>query len=106
MDNVIIMRLRSGEDVIARVLRQTEDSIIIQQPMQILVEQDEKSKQVNVGLATYMPFVAKHSEIVIRLDSLISTGEPTIDLRSLYSRATSGLHLAPGSVVGAQTLVG
>lgn len=105
---VVALRLATGEDIVATVVsRSGSGDLVLQKPMQLILTPSKEEQSVEIGLVTFFPFAAKGASFHFGADRILLETEPSYDVKSLYLRATSSLHL-PNSreMVGHQVLKG
>ena len=105
MMNVKLLRLKSGEDVIADVtLVDTEDTIKIKNPAQIIpMGQQQQGGQMSMGFGPWAPF-AEEKEFEIPRDWLVYISTPNKDLLNQYNSVFGSGIVVPDMKVGKQLL--
>ena len=92
MGNILIIRLISGEEVIAN-MSLSESCIILKAPASIIVQAGRDGRP-SMGLADYLMF-ADNKEIRISTQHILFSYEPNSDIRNAYNSAFgSGIVLA------------
>jgi hypothetical protein len=82
MDNVKILRLNSGEDIIAS-LEYRPDSINLKEPMLVSIHYD--GKKSGVVMSYWLPaHILKQNSIAINSSDVLGTLEPTDSIIELY----------------------
>jgi len=84
MDNILIIRLISGEEVIANISL-SESSVTLKAPASIIIQAGRDGRQ-SMGLADYLMF-ADNKEIRISTQHILFSYEPNADLRNAYNSA-------------------
>ena len=83
---VKLLRLKSGEDIVAEhVLGKIGQNITIENPAMIMPLSDGRGKQVQVGLAPWMPFSAE-KRFDLPGDWVLLLTEPAPDLVNNYNQ--------------------
>ena len=103
--NVKLLRLKSGEDVIADVtLVDTEDTIILENPAILMPMGDTRGNQVlSMGFGPWAPF-ADQKEFEIPRDWLVYIATPSKDLLNSYNQMFGSGIVVPDMKVGKQLL--
>lgn len=94
--SVKVLRLVSGEEVIATITSGSDSGYFLENPAQILLQQGADGK-VGVGLAPFMAYVA--GKVYLNKFSVAAEGDPVVQMMNEYSRLFgSGIQLmTPGS---------
>ena len=105
MMNVKLLRLKSGEDIIADVtLVDTEDTIKIENPAVLMpMGQQQQGGQMSMGFGPWAPF-ADQKEFEIPRDWLVHMSTPTKDLLNQYNTMFGAGIVVPDMKVGKQLL--
>jgi hypothetical protein len=95
--SVKVFKLLNGEELIADVSSSSDAGYHLDQPAQIMMQQNEEGK-VGVGLAPYMVYV--EGKVYLNKTAIAAEGEPVIQMRNEYSRLFgSGIQLASAGSV-------
>lgn len=78
MNDVKIVRLTSGEELLCTIVDETQDSITIGDPTIIIPTQDR-----NIGLAPWLPY-AESEKVTVRRDSVVFIIAPVEQLAEQY----------------------
>ena len=93
MDNVIVIRLVNGEEVVADASRSEIAGVVLKNPAALVV-QPGRDGRPSVGLADYLMFSEK-KEITISDENILFSYEPNTDIKNAYSTSFgSGIVLA------------
>ena len=105
MMNVKLLRLKSGEDIIADVtLVDTEDTIKVTNPAVIMpMGQQQQGGQMSMGFGPWAPF-AEEKEFEIPRDWLVYLSTPSKDLFNSYQQMFGSGIVVPDMKVGKQLL--
>ena len=104
MMNVKLLRLKSGEDVIADVtLVDTEDTIKLENPAILMPMGDPKGGQMQMGFGPWAPF-SDQKEFEIPRDWLVFISTPGKDLLNQYNQMFGSGIVVPDMKVGKQLL--
>ena len=105
MMNVKLLRLKSGEDIIADVtLVDTEDTIKVKNPAVIMpMGQQQQGGQMSMGFGPWAPF-AEEKEFEIPRDWLVYISTPNMDLLNQYNQMFGSGIVVPDMKVGKQLL--
>jgi len=103
MINVKLLRLKSGEDIIADVtLVDTEDTIKIENPA-ILMPMGDKGGQMQMGFGPWAPF-SDDKEFEIPRDWIVFISTPGKDLINSYNQMFGSGIVVPNMKIGKQLL--
>ena len=98
MSDVKILRLTTGEDVIAKVTHNLEiDTVTLKQPFVIIPHQQGPGKPVQLMMTLYSPY-SKSDNVTIKNDKVISMVEPKEEILSSYQQNTSSILTTPGLI--------
>ena len=104
MMNVKLLRLKSGEDVIADVtLVDTEDTIKLENPAILMPMGDPKGGQMQMGFGPWAPF-SDQKEFEIPRDWLVFISTPGKDLLNQYNSMFGSGIVLPDMKSGKQLL--
>ena len=95
MSDVKIVRLQTGEDVIAKVDKDTTGNYNFDKPFVIIPTQAAPGKPVQLMMTPYMPY-ADEDKITIAADKVVTTVKPKKEILASYQKNTSRI-LTPGS---------
>ena len=102
--NVKLLRLKSGEDVIADVtLVDTEDTIKIENPAMLMPTGQSQGGHVQMGFGPWAPF-ADEQKFEIPRDWLVYISTPNKDLLNQYNSVFGSGIVVPDMKVGKQLL--
>ena len=98
MSDVKILRLTTGEDVIAKTTFNFEkNTVSLKQPFVIIPHQQGPGKPVQLMMTLYSPY-SKSDDIEIQTQSIISSVEPKEEILKSYKQNTSSILTAPGLI--------
>ena len=98
MSDVKILRLSTGEDVIAKVTHNLEiDTVTLKQPFVIIPHQQGPGKPVQLMMTLYSPY-SKENSVDIKNANVISIVEPKEELLTSYQQNTSSILTSPGLI--------
>ena len=99
MSNVKVVKLISGEDIIADIAEIEEANLVLlKKPMQIMLVPNGPSN-FGIGLAPFCPY-AKDGTVPIRAGAIVSIFEPETDMLNEYnSRYGSGLVVPESKII-------
>ena len=80
---VKLVRLKSGEDIIADILTESAEIVKVKNPAMLMPMSDGRGQQVQVGLAPWMPF-SEAKEFELPRDWVLLTTEPAQDIVNNY----------------------
>jgi len=96
MSDVKILRLITGEDVIAKV-EENDQGLSLNKPFVIIPHQQGPGKPVQLMMTLYSPY-SKSDSVTIKNDKVISMVEPKQEILSSYQQNTSSIVTAPGLI--------
>jgi hypothetical protein len=95
--NIKLIRLQTGEDLIADVTENT-DSITLENPCMVYVRPNQAGTGANIGLTPWLPYAEGKKQTIERRWVVLVT-DPVTDLKNEYNSAFgSGIVVAPASV--------
>jgi hypothetical protein len=96
MNNIMVYKLVTGEEIITSVQNEGADEIRAANPAVIIMQQTANG--VGVGLMPFMPYAS--GEISIRKSALVSSGTPDTKMVNEYNRIFgSGIEVVPASAL-------
>ena len=102
--NVKLLRLKSGEDVIADVtLVDTEDTIKLENPAMLIPTGPSQGGQMQMGFGPWAPF-SDDNKFEIPRDWLVYISTPGKDLLNQYNQMFGSGIVVPDMKVGKQLL--
>ena len=96
MQEVKLLRLSTGEDVIAKV-GENDQGISLHKPFVIIPQQSAPGQPIQLMMSLYNAF-GKSDTITISKDKIVFTTEPKDDLVKSYEQNTSRIIKAPGLI--------
>ena len=96
MQEVKILRLSTGEDVIAKV-GENDQGVSLKQAFVIIPHQQGPGKPVRLMMTLYAPY-SKSDTVTIKSENIISTQEPKDEILKSYEQNTSSIIKAPGLI--------
>jgi len=98
MSDVKILRLSTGEDVIAKVAHNLEtNTVTLKQPFVIIPHQQGPGKPVQLMMTLYSPY-SKNDTVDLKDINIISIVEPKDEILSSYQQNTSSILTTPGLI--------
>jgi hypothetical protein len=90
MDNIKIVRLKNGEDIVGQ-LYDIEDSYDVIEPMTVDVEY--RGKEAGLVMRHYLPIqLVKHNEVTIKQSDVLCIMEPSEDFAEYYVNTVEKVH--------------
>lgn len=90
--NVALIKMGSGEDVVAELVREEDDVLVINNPI-VMVPQGQQ-----VGFAPWSPFLADSvNELVIRRSYVVYVSEPKAEVAKNYTEIFSPIITPKGA---------
>jgi hypothetical protein len=94
--NVKLIRMWSGEDVIADLIKETDDSIVISNPIVVV----PSGQQGQVGLAPWSPLLkGKGTELEVTKKYVVYINEPQEEFVSNYRQMFTGIATPPKKLI-------
>ena len=98
MSDVKILRLSTGEDVIAKVTNNSDaGTVTLKQPFVIIPHQQGPGKPVQLMMTLYSPY-SKDDTVDLKDNNIISMVEPKDEILKSYQQNTSSIVTAPGLI--------
>ena len=101
--NLKLLRLRSGEDVICEVLKESAELIFIKNPA-MLMPVGSQGQQMQMGMAPWMPF-SDQNEFEIPRDWLVIMSDVVKDIANNYNQIFGSGIVVPDVKVDTKTLL-
>ena len=101
--NLKLLRLRSGEDVICEVLKESAELIFIKNPA-MLMPVGSQGQQMQMGMALWMPF-SEQNEFEIPRDWLVVMSDVVQDIANNYNQIFGSGIVVPDVKVDTKTLL-
>ena len=97
MQKVKILRLATGEDVIANTEEGSGDLVTLNKPFVIIPQQMAPGKPVQLMMSLYNAF-GKGDSITLSKDKVVFMTEPKDEIQKSYEQNTSRIIKAPGLI--------
>ena len=97
MSEVKIMRLSTGEDIIAKVIDKDTEKTKLNKAFVIIPHQQGPGKPVQLMMTLYSPY-SNSDDIEIKSQNIISMVDPKKEILSSYQQNTSSILTAPGLI--------
>ena len=97
MSDVKIMRLSTGEDIIAKVIDKDTEKTKLNKAFVIMPHQQGPGKPVQLMMTLYSPY-SSSDDIEIKSQNIISIVDPKKEILSSYQQNTSSILTAPGLI--------
>jgi len=97
MSEVKILRLTTGEDIIAKIIDRSVETTKLNKAFVIIPHQQGPGKPVQLMMTLYSPY-SKSDDIEIQTQSIISSVEPKEEILKSYKQNTSSILTAPGLI--------
>ena len=98
MQEVKILRLSTGEDVIAKITNNSDaGTVTLKQPFVIIPHQQGPGKPVQLMMTLYSPY-GKSDSVELKDQNIISIVEPKDEILKSYEQNTSSIIQAPGLI--------
>jgi hypothetical protein len=87
MEIIKILRLVTGEDIIAYIERH-QSEVIVRSPMEVYLKTDPRTGNEVLSLNNWLPFsILKENETVIQVKDILCVLEPSSELNEYYENA-------------------
>ena len=97
MSDVKIMRLSTGEDIIAKIIDKSVEITKLKQPFVIIPHQQGPGKPVQLMMTLYSPY-SKSDDVEIKSQTVVSMVEPKDEILKSYQQNTSSIVTSPGLI--------
>ena len=97
MSDVKIMRLSTGEDIIAKIIDKSVETTKLKQPFVIIPHQQGPGKPVQLMMTLYSPY-SKENSVDIKNANVISIVDPKEEILASYQQNTSSILTSPGLI--------
>jgi hypothetical protein len=95
MEAVKILRLKSGEDIIAYFEQVDKLNFIVREPMVFLVKTGTKTGKQVIMMDHWLPApIIKHNEAFINESEVVTILEPTSEFSEYFENAVDAIHRA------------
>ena len=102
--NLKLLRLRSGEDVICEIIKESAEYIKIKNPAMLMPMSDGRGNAVQMGMAPWMPF-SEQKEFEIPRDWLVVMSDVVKDIANNYNQIFGSGIVVPDVKVDTKTLL-
>jgi|SRR6056300_220725 hypothetical protein len=90
MSDVKILRLTTGEDVIAKIVTETPDNVTISKAFVIIPRQSAPGQPVQLMMSLYMPY-SDNDTFLIKSANIVTQVEPKKEILASYQQNTSSI---------------
>ncbi len=90
MSDVKILRLTTGEDVIAKVVTETPDHITLSKAFVIIPRQTAPGQPVQLMMSLYMPYTENDS-FLLKSANVVTQVDPKKEILASYQQNTSSI---------------
>ena len=97
MSDVKILRLSTGEDIIAKVTNVDVEKTKLNKAFVIIPHQQGPGKPVQLMMTLYSPY-SKSDDIEVKSQNIISMVDPKDEILKSYQQNTSSILTAPGLI--------
>lgn len=92
MEAVKLIRLKSGEDIIAYIEQVDKLNFVVREPMVVLTKQDNKNNKHIIMMDHWLPVpLIRHNEAFITESEIVTMLEPTSDFSEYYENAVTNM---------------
>jgi len=103
MSKVKVLRLTTGEDVIANVVTETPDSITLSKAFVIIPRQSAPGQPVQLMMSLYMPY-SETDSFILKAANVVTMVDPKKEILASYQQNTSSI-LTPNRELITETKV-
>ena len=96
MSDVKILRISTGEDVIAKVTENDQD-VSLNKPFVIIPQQSAPGQPIQLMMSLYNAF-GKSDTVTVSKDKVVFITDPKEDILKSYQRNTSSIVTSPGLI--------
>src|SRR6056300_604600 len=97
MSDVKILRLSTGEDIIAKVSNVDNEKTKLNKAFVIIPQQQGPGKPVQLMMTLYSPY-SKSDDIEVKSQNVISMVDPKDEILKSYQQNTSSILTTPGLI--------
>ena len=97
MSDVKIMRLSTGEDIIAKVIDKDTEKTKLNKAFVIIPHQQGPGKPVQLMMTLYSPY-SKSDDVEIKSQTVVSMVDPKDEILKSYQQNTSSIVTSPGLI--------
>jgi len=95
MEAIKLLRLKSGEDIIAYLEQVDKLNFIVREPMVVLVKNDTRSGKQLILMDHWLPApLIKNNEAFIAEGEIVTILEPTSEFSEYFENAVDAIHKA------------
>jgi hypothetical protein len=95
MEAIKILRLKSGEDIIAYLEQVDKLNFIVREPMVVLLKSDARSGKQIIMMDHWLPApLIQHNEAFITENEIVTILEPTSEFSEYFEDAVDTIHRA------------
>ena len=92
MEAVKLIRLKSGEDIIAYIEQVDKLNFVVREPMVVLTKQDNRTYKHIIMMDHWLPVpLIRHNEAFITESEIVTMLEPTSDFSEYYENAVTNM---------------
>ena len=92
MEAVKLIRLKSGEDIIAYIEQVDKLNFVVREPMVVLTKQDNRTNKHIIMMDHWLPVpLIQHNEAFITESEIVTMLEPTSDFSEYYENAVTNM---------------
>lgn len=92
MEAVKVLRLKSGEDIIAYLEQVDKLNFIVREPMVVFVKSDMKSGKQNIIMNHWLPVpVIRNNEAFLTESEIVTILEPTTEFSEYFENAVDAI---------------
>ena len=97
MSEVKILRLTTGEDIIAKIIDRSVETTKLNKAFVIIPHQQGPGKPVQLMMTLYSPY-SKSDDIEVKSQNVISMVDPKDEILKSYQQNTSSILTTPGLI--------
>jgi hypothetical protein len=95
MEAVKILRLKSGEDIIAYLEQVDKINFIVREPMVVIIKSEMKTGKQVIMMDHWLPApLIRHNEAFLSEDEIVTILEPTSEFSEYFENAVDVIHKA------------
>lgn len=92
MEAVKLIRLKSGEDIIAYIEQVDKLNFVVREPMVVLTKQDNRNNKHVIMMDHWLPVpLIRHNEAFITESEIVTMLEPTSEFSEYYENAVDNM---------------
>jgi hypothetical protein len=94
-----VLKLVSGEEVVAEIVHHDESEIVIKNPLAIILQRGQQQGEIGIGFVPFAPYAGRSATINIRKDKIVFEFEVDDEMRNQYNTIFGGIVTPPKTLI-------